>query len=76
MAKFKIVRPVEYNHKLYLPRILGGEEISEVRTSAGSGREIPVDISGIIEITNQEAASFTLGQIELLRAQRKPASRK
>ncbi|MGH9455489.1 MAG: hypothetical protein ACRD2O_16130 [Terriglobia bacterium] len=76
MAKYKVVRAVEYNHKLYLPTTFAAGRIPDAATSAGSGREIPVDTSGFIEIANQAAASFTLGQIELLKARRQPGTRK
>ena len=76
MAKFKVIRPVEFNHKLYVPAPLAGEEIPETAASAGSGRKIPVDQSGIIEIASQVASSFALGQIEILKVQKEPAGRK
>lgn len=76
MAKYKVIRAVEYNDKLYLPSTFAAEKTPEAATSAGSGREIPVDTSGFIEISNQVAASFTLGQIELLKARREPGTRK
>ncbi|HUY12403.1 MAG TPA: hypothetical protein VMX16_02080 [Terriglobia bacterium] len=76
MAKFRVIRPVEYNHKLYLPAALTGGGIPETTASAGSGREIPVDKSGIIEIARQAASSFAQGQIEILKIQKEPASRR
>jgi hypothetical protein len=63
MAKYKVVRPIEHNHTLYLP---GGEATTGKAKSSSHGDAIAVDNSGIIELTAQEAAQFTGGQIEPL----------
>jgi hypothetical protein len=54
MAKYKVVRPIEHNNTLYLPA-------GEAR-SASHG-DIAVDSSGTIELSVQEAAHFTSGQL-------------
>jgi hypothetical protein len=54
MAKYKVVRPIDYNNTLYLP--------------AGAATTISVDNSGTIELTAQAAALFTNGQIAPLTA--------
>jgi len=60
MAKYTVVRPIERNNKLYLPAGVG---TTGTVKSASHGGDIQVDDSGIIELTAQEAASFTNGQI-------------
>jgi hypothetical protein len=55
MPKYKVLRPIEYNQKLYVP---------STALSAGSGAEIQVDASGVIQLSDQEASQFALGQIE------------
>ena len=60
MATYKVVRPIERNNKLYLPASIATSGIAK---SASHGGDIPVDDSGFIELTTQEAAAFTNGQI-------------
>jgi len=55
MARYKVVRPIEYNQKLYIPA---------TAVSAASGAQIQVDASGFIQLDDQEAAQFNLGQLE------------
>jgi hypothetical protein len=55
MAKYKILRPVEHNRKLYVPA---------TAPSAADGTEIEVDASGSIELSDAEASQLTLGQIQ------------
>jgi hypothetical protein len=55
MAKYKIIRPVEHNRKLYVPA---------TTPSAADGTEIEVDASSSIELSDQEASQFTQGQIQ------------
>ncbi len=67
MPKYKVLRPIEHNEKFYLPESLLNPARPDVVTkvnSSGSGREIPVDKTGVIELTAAEAAAMTLGQIE------------
>lgn len=65
MAKFKVLRPVEYSGKLYLPEAARDHLISR---SAGNGQEVLADTTGVIELSQSQAANFTLGQIELITA--------
>jgi len=60
MAKYKVVRPIEHNNKLYLP---AGDTATGTAKSASHGGDIPVDSSGTIELTAEEAAGFTNGQL-------------
>lgn len=65
MAKFRVLRPIEYSGKVYLPEAAGDTSISK---SAGNGRDIPVDASGVIELSESQAAKLTFGQIEPIKA--------
>ena len=62
MPKYKVLRPIEHNEKLYVPDSL--TDVLVKVHSSGHGREITVDKSGVIELTSAEAAAMTLGQIE------------
>jgi hypothetical protein len=55
MARYRVVRPIEHNQKLYVPA---------TAVSAGSGAEIVVDASGFVELSDQEAAQLTQGQVQ------------
>jgi len=61
MQKYTVRRPIEHNQKLYLPQANTGPERVK---SVGHGQEIPVDVSGAIELSEKEAQCFTAGQIE------------
>jgi hypothetical protein len=62
MPKYKVLRPIEHNLKLYLPE--GTENPPEKKPSSGHGLDIPVDASGVIDLTEADAAPMTHGQIE------------
>lgn len=62
MPKYKVLRPIEHNQKLYLPEM--PDALPTVK-SAGHGGDIPVDASGIIELSEQESAALVDGQIPL-----------
>ncbi len=61
MSKFKVLRPIEHDGKLYLPET---ESAPGKVKSAGHGQDIPVDLGGAIELTEKQAAELTLGQVE------------
>ncbi len=60
MPKYKVLRPIEHNQKLYLPEM--PDALPTVK-SAGHGGDIAVDASGIIELSEQESAALVDGQI-------------
>lgn len=60
MAQYSVLRPIEYNGKLYVP---ASDDAPKVTRSAGNGGEIPVDRSGIIDLPDDVARQFALGQI-------------
>ena len=55
MAKYRVLRAVEHNRKLYLPA---------TAVSAADGTQIEVDSSGFIQLSEDEASQFGRGQIE------------
>ena len=61
MPKFKVLRPIEHNQKLYVPE---GQPAPEKVKSFGGGQEIGVDAGGFIELSDKEAAALTAGQVE------------
>jgi len=61
MPKYKVLRPIEHNQKLYMPETLTGPERVK---SVGDGQEISVDASGTIELNEKEVQNFRQGQIE------------
>ena len=63
MPKYKVLRPIEHNQKLYLPAAKTGPEKAK---SVGDGQEISVDASGTIELDEKEAQRLKEGQIETI----------
>ncbi len=64
MAKYKVLRPIEHNLRLYLAADAWPQDGPKTIKSAGHGNDIPVDTGGIIELSDAEAAAMTAGQIE------------
>lgn len=60
MPKYKVLRAIEHNLKLYLPELADAVATTK---SAGNGSDIPVDASGSIELSEPEAAALIEGQI-------------
>lgn len=60
MAQFEVLRPIEYNGKLYVP---ASDGTPAVVRSAGNGSDIPVDRSGVINLPDGAVRQFELGQI-------------
>lgn len=65
MAQYDVLRPIEYNGKLYVPT---SDDAPAVTKSAGNGGNIPVDRSGTIDLPDGAASQFALGQIALVKA--------
>ena len=55
MARYKVLRQLEHNRKLYVPA---------TAHSAADGSLIEVDASGTVELREEEAAQLTHGQIQ------------
>ena len=60
MPKFRVLRPIEHDLKLYLP---ADTQSPEKVKSAAHGGDIPVNASGTIELSDEEAALLTRGQV-------------
>ncbi len=61
MAKYEVLRPIEHNGKLYLPKV---DDALPTATSSSHGGEVPIDAGGFIELSEKEAALLDLGQIK------------
>jgi hypothetical protein len=66
MAQYQVLRPIELDGKLYLPK--SDADAPAKARSAGNGSIIPVDASGAIELTEAEAKEMTNGQIKAIPA--------
>jgi hypothetical protein len=71
MPKFKVLRPIERDGKLYLP---DGNRVPEKAKSACNGQEAAIDASGIIELSNAQAAEMMMGQIQAISTQQSAPS--
>lgn len=71
MPKFQVLRPVEHNQILYLPK--DSAAAAKVK-SAGHGQDIPVDASGTIDLETEGATALTSGQIAPLEGPPESAS--
>ena len=55
MPRYQVLRPIEHNGCLYLP---DGYQATDAARSAGNGRTIPTNTTGVIELTPAEAGAF------------------
>ena len=62
MPKYQVLQPIEKNNVMFVPR---GAEVAKSVPSACHGKLIPVDASGEIELTEEEAAVLVYGQVPL-----------
>ena len=60
MAQYTVLRPIEYNNKLYVP---ASSDAPQTARSAGNGKDIPLNAGGLIELPENVADQFTLGQV-------------
>jgi len=65
MPKYKVAMAIEHNQTLYLPKTANAPVSAK---SVSHGKDIPVDASGTIELSEAEAANFRDGQIAPLDA--------
>jgi hypothetical protein len=62
MPKYQVLQPIEKKNVLYVPSsVVGPKELP----SGGHGKPIPVDASGEIELTEEEARGLIYGQVPL-----------
>ncbi len=62
MPKYQVLRPIEHNGKLYLPKV---DDALPKAMSSSHGGEVPVEASGAVELAEKEALALDLGQIPL-----------
>ncbi len=62
MPKYQVLQPIEKKNVLYVP---GGTVGPKELPSAGHGKPIPVEASGEIELTEDEACVLIYGQVPL-----------
>ncbi len=62
MPKFQVLQPIEKNNVMYVPIASSGPK---QLPSACHGKLIPVDASGEIELTEDEASILVYGQVPL-----------
>jgi len=62
MPKYLVLQPIEKKNVLYVP---GGAVGQKELPSGGHGKPIPVDASGEIELTEEEAGALIYGQVPL-----------
>ena len=60
MAKYKVLTPVEHNEVLFWPEAAHGASSKE-SPSFGNGQAIPVDASGTIELSEEQAKPLLVG---------------
>lgn len=69
MPKYQVLQPIEKKNVLYVPStVIGPKELP----SGGHGKPIPVDASGEIELTEEEAGSLVYGQVPLFEGKPDP----
>ncbi len=69
MAKYQVLSQIEKNNVLYVPR---AAEAPTHLPSGGHGKPIPVDASGVIELSETEAALLVHGQVPLYQGKADP----
>lgn len=69
MPKYQVLQPIEKNNVVFLPQGAGG---AKMLPSASHGKLIPVDVSGEIELTEEEAGVLTSGQVPLFQGKPDP----
>jgi hypothetical protein len=69
MPKYQVLQPIEKNNVMYVPK---GTETPKLRPSAGHGKLIPVDASGEIELSDDEASLLVHGQVPMFQGKPDP----
>ncbi len=69
MPKYLVLQPIEKNNVLYVPSgAMGPKQLP----SGGHGKPIPVNASGEIELTEEEASALIHGQVPLFEGKPDP----
>ena len=69
MSKYLVLQPIEKNNVLYVAK---GGAAAKLMPSACHGKLIPVDASGEIELTEEEAGILIYGQVPLFQGNPDP----
>ena len=69
MPKYEVLQPIERNNVVFVPK---GTAAAKMTPSACHGKLIPVDASGEIELTEEEAAVLAHGQVPLFHGRPDP----
>jgi hypothetical protein len=69
MPKYQVIQPMEKNNVMYVPK---GVSATKSQPSACHGKMIPVDASGEIELTEEEASILIYGQVPLFQGKPDP----
>src|SRR5579872_4113390 len=69
MPKYQVLQPIEKNNVMFVPKGVGA---AKSVPSACHGKLIPVDASGEIELTEEEAGTLIYGQVPLFQGKPDP----
>ena len=69
MPKYQVLQPIEKNNVIYVRK---GAAAPKLLPSASHGKLIPVDFSGEIELSEDEASPMTNGQVPLYQGKPEP----
>jgi hypothetical protein len=69
MSKYLVLQPIEKNNVMYVAK---GAAAAKLLPSACHGKLIPVDASGEIELTEEEASNLIYGQVPLFQGKPDP----
>jgi len=69
MPKYQVLQPIEKNNVLY---VAAGASMPKLVPSACHGKLIPVNTAGEIELSEEEAAHLTSGQVPLFQGKPDP----
>ena len=69
MPKYQVLQPIEKNNVMYVAK---GSSTAKLLPSACHGKLIPVDASGEIELSEEEAGILIYGQVPLFQGKPDP----
>jgi len=69
MPKYQVLQPIEKNNVMFIAK---GVDAAKLLPSACHGKLIPVDASGEIELTEEEASILIYGQVPLFQGKPDP----
>jgi len=69
MPKYLVLQPIEKNNVMYVPK---NAETRKLVPSAGHGKLVPVDASGEIELSDDEASLLVHGQVPMFQGKPDP----